>query len=75
MTALTTDIPTAADLLGISPWTLRKSINEGLSPVTTVRVGKRIVVPIGPLASLLGEDPAALAGRLAPAGVGPSECR
>lgn len=45
----------AARALGVSEWALRRSLNAGDSPVTSIRIGRRVVIPTAPLRRLVGE--------------------
>lgn len=53
----TISVPEAADLLGVSSWTLYKAIREDASPIKILRIGRKIVVPTAPLLEQLGIHP------------------
>ncbi len=54
---LTTDIPTAAKVLGIGRNQAYAAAKEGTIP--TLRIGSRLVVPVAALLKMLGVDTAA----------------
>jgi predicted DNA-binding transcriptional regulator AlpA len=53
--AKTVDVPTAADMLGISSRQAYALIRRDEFPVPTLRLGRRVVVPTRPLLDALGE--------------------
>ena len=50
----TTDVPTAGALLGLSRTQSYVAIQRGQFPVSVIRIGRRVVVPVAPLLELLG---------------------
>jgi len=64
-----TDVPTAdAIIAGLGRDESYRSVKRGTFPVPTIRVGRRIVVPVQPILELLGLDtPSAQDGGDAPA--------
>jgi excisionase family DNA binding protein len=44
-------IPEAAEMLGISPWTIRKLIRRAALPC--VRIGRRVLVEVGEVANFV----------------------
>ena len=50
----TTTAHETARLLGVSEWTLYKSVKDGTCPIPPIRIGKRMVWPRARLAELLG---------------------
>jgi predicted DNA-binding transcriptional regulator AlpA len=53
----TLDVPSAAALLGCSPWTAYELIKRGEFPVSVLALGRKIRVPTAPLLDLLGLHP------------------
>lgn len=51
---LHTDVATAAEVLGVGRSTAYDLIQRGEFPVPTVRLGRRLLVPVAPLLRLLG---------------------
>lgn len=51
-----TTVATAGEILGIGRATAYELVRRGLFPVPVLRLGRRIVVPVEPIASLLGLD-------------------
>lgn len=50
----TTDVPTAGALFGLSRTQSYVAIQRGQFPVSVIRIGRRVVVPVAPLLELLG---------------------
>jgi predicted site-specific integrase-resolvase len=44
----------AAQMIGVSSWSMYGAIKRGEAPMPVIRVGRRIVVPTQPLRELLG---------------------
>lgn len=53
---VSTDLETAGSVLRLSRTQAYEAHKRGDFPVTTIRVGRRIVVPTAPLLALLGLD-------------------
>jgi predicted DNA-binding transcriptional regulator AlpA len=50
----TTDVPTAGALFGLSRTQSYVAIQRGQFPVSVIRIGRRVVVPVAPILELLG---------------------
>jgi len=65
MVRATLTVAEAAELLGIGRTLAYELARSGAFPVPVVRLGRRLVVPVGPLATLLGLAPEEIAQRVA----------
>jgi hypothetical protein len=50
----TTDVATAGALFGLSRTQSYVAIQRGQFPVSVIRIGRRVVVPVAPILDLLG---------------------
>lgn len=53
---MTTDLPTAAQILGVGRSKAYEMAKNGNFPARILRVGRRYVVPVAPLIKLLEEE-------------------
>ena len=51
-----TDVPTAGAVLGLSRTQSYEALKRGDFPVSVIKVGRRLVVPVAPILRLLGLD-------------------
>ena len=51
-----------AEALGVSEWSLYRSVREGTCPIEPIRVGRRMVWSSAKVMVLLGMDPVAVDG-------------
>ena len=49
-----TDVTTAGSIFGLSRTQAYEALNRGDFPVPTFRIGRRVIVPVAPILSLLG---------------------
>ncbi|MFZ0160941.1 MAG: helix-turn-helix domain-containing protein [Kineosporiaceae bacterium] len=55
---MTTDLETAAEIIGIGRTLAYELARNGVFPVRLLRLGRRVVVPVTELLQVLGCDPA-----------------
>jgi len=55
---MTTDVETAASVLGIGRTLAYELVKQDQFPVRLLRLGRRVLVPVGDLLRYLGYDPA-----------------
>jgi hypothetical protein len=55
---MTTDVETAASILGIGRTLAYELVKQEQFPVRLLRLGRRVLVPVGDLLRYLGHDPA-----------------
>ncbi len=56
MSAVTYTAEELAELAGVSSWSIYNSVRDGTCPFPFVRVGRRVVFPMGPCDRILGVD-------------------
>ncbi len=49
-----TDVATAGSIFGLSRTQAYEAVKRGDFPVTPIRIGRRLVVPVAPILALLG---------------------
>jgi hypothetical protein len=54
---MTTDVETAASILGIGRTLAYELVKQEQFPVRLLRLGRRVLVPVGDLLRCLGHDP------------------
>jgi len=52
----TVTVETAAEILGVSAWSLYGSLRRGDGPLRPIRIGRRVVIPTQQLRRLLEID-------------------
>jgi hypothetical protein len=62
-----TDVTTAGSIFGLSRTQAYEALKHGNFPVSVIKVGRRLVVPVQPILGLLGLDTATAGASPAPA--------